>query len=213
MRVNKTRWERDHLIGLGRLQSTGTSFSYTLNNETFKNLFGKEEKKKDKDKNATTPKDDPLSSNQPTNPDATKKNDANKADKSAFDKDGYMVWAVPWSLSFNYSMRYGYDMSDFNKATLEYNRKITHNLGFSGSLTLTKAWSFNMSSSYDFDAKKIAYTNINISRDLHCWQMTAGVVPFGPYRSYNVTISVKSSLLKDVKYDKRGNSYNDVPWY
>ena len=213
VRVNKTRWERDHLIGLGRLQSTGTSFSYTLNNETFKNLFSKEDKKKDKDKNTTTPKEDPLSSNQPTNPDAAKKNDTNKADKSAFDKDGYMVWAVPWSLSFNYSMRYGYDMSDFNKATLEYNRKITHNLGFSGSLTLTKAWSFNMSSSYDFDAKKIAYTNINISRDLHCWQMTAGVVPFGPYRSYNVTISVKSSLLKDVKYDKRGNSYNDVPWY
>ena len=41
VRVNKPRWTVGK--GLGRLSSTGTSFSYTFNNDTFK--------KKDKKKN------------------------------------------------------------------------------------------------------------------------------------------------------------------
>jgi hypothetical protein len=209
VRVNTTRWEKNRTIG--RLTSTGTSFSYTLNNETFKTLFGgkKDQKVKDPKQNETAPNTNTQISQKEI--DAANKEKKETEEKGTYDSDGYMVWSVPWSLSINYSMRYGY--SDFNKEILEYNRKITHSLGFSGNLTLTKGWIFNMSSTYDFDAKKLAYTNLNISRDLHCWQMTAGVVPFGPYRSYNFSISVKSSLLKDVKYDKRGNAYNAVPWY
>lgn len=208
VRVNTLRWEKYRTIG--RLQSTGTSFSYTLSNDVIKKLFTKEDKTKEKDKTKTTDSQSPKDSDI-NEAEGGKKKDGEPESKGTFDSDGYMVWDVPWSLSFNYSMRYGY--ADFNKALLEYNRKITHSLGFSGNLTLTKGWSMNMSSTYDFDAKKIAYTNVNITRDLHCWQMTAGVVPFGPYRSYNFSISVKSSLLKDVKYDKRGNSYSGVPWY
>ncbi len=53
----------------------------------------------------------------------------------------------------------------------------------------------------------------NISRDLHCFTMTASFVPLGPYKSYNFHIAVKSSLLSDLKYDKR-SSYNDaIDWY
>ncbi|WP_243347934.1 putative LPS assembly protein LptD [Parabacteroides sp. FAFU027] len=214
VKVNVTRWEKYHSFGLGRLMSTGTSFSYTLNNETFNKLFGGKEEGKDKDgkkdkKPETQPDQNPESDNLAGDRDPNKKKEEKPT--ASFDKDGYMLWSVPWSLSFNYSMRYGY--STFNKEKLEYNHKITHNLGFSGNITLTPGWVFNMSSSYDFDTHKISYTNINFSRDLHCWQATAGVVPFGAYRSFNVTISVKSSLLKDVKYDKRGNSYDAIPWY
>lgn len=207
VRVNELRLHKYGTIG--RLQSTGTSFSYTLSNDVLKKLFSKEDKTKDKPKTAT--QEENATENPMDETSDGKKNDEKKESGGTFDKDGYLVWSVPWSLSFNYSMRYGY--ADFNKELLEYNRKITHSLGFSGNINLTQGWSMNMSSTYDFDAHKIAYTNINITRDLHCWQMTAGIVPFGPYRSYNFNISVKSSLLKDVKYDKRGNSYNALPWY
>lgn len=210
VKVNVTRWEKYHSFGLGRLMSTGTSFSYTLNNETFKKLFGGKDNSKDgKKQPESQPDQNPEAGNLAGDKDPTKKKEEKTS--ATFDKDGYMLWSVPWNLSFNYSMRYGY--STFNKEKLEYNHAITHNLGFSGNLTLTPGWSFSMSSSYDFDTHKISYTNINFSRDLHCWSLTAGVVPFGAYRSYNFSISVKSSLLKDVKYDKRGSSYDAIPWY
>ena len=38
-------------------------------------------------------------------------------------------------------------------------------------------------------------------------------VPVGPYKSYTFHIAVKSSLLSDLKYDKRSSSSNGVSWY
>ncbi len=124
---------------------------------------------------------------------------------------GYMKWEVPWSLTFNYSVNYSY--GKFNKRKMEYDPKITQNLSFSGNIQPTKNWNFGFSASYNFDTKKIAYMNCNISRDLHCFTMTASFVPVGPYKSYNFHIAVKSSLLQDLKYDKRSSYSNGVTWY
>ena len=70
-----------------------------------------------------------------------------------------------------------------------------------------------MSASYKFDLHKIAYMNCSISREMHCFSMSASFVPVGPYKSYSFHIAVKSSILSDVKYDKRSSSSNGVSWY
>ena len=201
VRVNKPRWTVGK--GLGRLSSTGTSFSYTFNNDTFK--------KKDKKKNDNK-QPQPQPNTLPPDPNEEPEDDAaSEESDTQFGADGYAIWEVPWSLSINYSVNYGY--GSFNKKKMEYNGRFTQNLSFSGNINFTKNWSFNFSASYDFDAKKIAYMNCNITRDLHCWSMSASFVPVGPYKSYNFHISVKSSLLQDLKYDKRGNSYSRLDWY
>ena len=125
--------------------------------------------------------------------------------------DGYAQWDVPWNLSVNYSIGYAY--GNFNKQKMEYDGRITQNLSFSGNIRPTKNWNFSFSASYNFDTHKIAYMNCNISRDLHCFTMTASFVPVGPYKSYNFHISVNSSLLQDLKYDKRSSLSNGVTWY
>jgi len=55
---------------------------------------------------------------------------------------------------------------------------------------------------------------VNIVRNLHCWTMTASVVPFGQYKSYNFKIGVNASMLQDLKYDKQ-SGYGNTPitWY
>lgn len=125
--------------------------------------------------------------------------------------DGYAKWEVPWSLSVNYSINYSYGA--FNKQKMEYDGRITQNLSFSGSLRPTPNWNFTFSASYNFDTHKLAYMNCNITRDLHCFQMSASFVPVGPYKSYNFHIAVKSSLLSDLKYDKRSSTSNGISWY
>ncbi|MBO8438602.1 MAG: LPS-assembly protein LptD, partial [Bacteroidetes bacterium] len=126
-------------------------------------------------------------------------------------KNGYMVWKIPWSLSVNYSFSYGY--GDFNKEKMEYNGKITQNLSFSGNIQPTKNWIFTFSTSYDFDTKKLAYMSCGVTRDMHCWSMSCDFVPVGPYKSYNFHISVKSSLLQDLKYEKSSSPYDGEDWY
>ena len=203
VRVNIPRWEAGK--GLGRLSSTGTSFSYTFNNDTFKRKKKEGSSPAEDENNTSTDADASATENESRSPFSKKKGEV------ATDADGYMKWTVPWNLTVNYSVSYGYGA--FDKEKLEYKGKITQNLSFSGNIRPTKNWNFGFSASYNFDTGKIAYMNCNISRDLHCFSMRASFVPVGPYKSYNFHIAVKSSMLSDLKYQKRSSMSNGVTWY
>jgi hypothetical protein len=209
VRVNIPRWKVGK--GIGRLSSTGTSFSYTFNNDTFKR---KKNNTPGNNQSGNNNDDDNWGDTNNNNSSNKGKNRGNNDDSGGvgnFDADGYMNWEFPWNLSVNYSIGYAY--GSFNKKKMEYDTKITQNLSFSGNVRPTKNWNFSFSASYNFDTHKLAYMNCNISRDLHCFTMTASFVPVGPYKNYNFHIAVKSSLLSDLKYDKRSSTSNGISWY
>ncbi|MDE6464032.1 MAG: hypothetical protein K2L16_05305 [Muribaculaceae bacterium] len=190
--------------GIGRLMRTGTSFSYTFNNDTFKR------KKRDNENGNNSGNNPP-----PSGAEYQQEQDDRAADAAGGDvqlnSDGYAKWTVPWSLTVNYSINYGYGA--FNKEKMEFDGRVTQNLSFSGNIRPTPNWNFSFSASYNFDTHKLAYMNCNISRDLHCFSMRASFVPVGPYKSYNFHIAVKSAMLSDLKYDKRSSLSNGVDWY
>ena len=64
------------------------------------------------------------------------------------------------------------------------------------------------STGYDFQQKEVTATSFNLTRDLHCWEMTFSCIPFGTHQSYNFQINVRSSLLKDLKLTKRDSWYD-----
>ena len=204
VRVNVPRWEVGK--GWGRLSSTGTSFSYTFNNDTFKKLKNRG-KKSDDSKDTSGHSEDEWDDDSSTGGHSHSHDD----EPVAMRADGYAAWTMPWNLTLNYSVNYGY--GEFDKKKMEYKGKITQNLSFSGNLRPTKNWNFGFTASYNFDTRKLAYMNCNISRDMHCFTMRASFVPVGPYKSYNFHISAKSSLLSDLKYDKRSSSSTGVTWY
>lgn len=200
VRVNKTRLAAGK--GWGKLMRTGTSFSYTFNNDTFK----RKSKKEDPDKKSS---DNSSGAQQQRDRDDAA-NDSN-SNETELGKDGYAVWRVPWSLTLNYSVNYGYGA--FNMQKMEFDGRITQNLSLSGNIRPTPNWNFSFSASYNFDTHRLAYMNCNVSRDLHCFTMRASFVPVGPYKSYNFHIAVKSSMLSDLKYDKRSSLTNGIQWY
>ena len=209
--VNKTRWQAGK--GFPRLRSTSTSFSYTFNNDTFKKWFGGRGSRKDED----------SSSNNTENEDPDGKQDeagqtkggrlrkAKKTNAGEYDEDGYYNAAVPWNLSFHYNMGLGY--GNFNPEKMEYNYRLTHNLSFSGSIQPTKNWRISMNGSFDVEHGKFHSFTCSISRDLHCFQMSANVIPIGPYKSYSFSIAVNSSLLKDLKYNQSNTNRDQQSWY
>ncbi|MDE6754948.1 MAG: LPS-assembly protein LptD [Muribaculaceae bacterium] len=216
VKVNVPRWKAGK--GWARLSSTGTSFSYTFNNQTFKR------KKNENSGNGNKDGSDENGNDPFGNGDGSEANNFDsrgdlknrrrkeaQEEQAAADADGYAAWECPWNLTFNYSVNYGYGAFDYDK--LEYKGKWTQNLSFSGSIRPTANWNFSFSASYNFDLHKIAYMNCSISRDLHCFTMSASFVPLGPYKSFNFNIAVKSSLLKDLKYDKRSSNTNGIDWY
>lgn len=199
--VDKLRWDHGQFP---RFLGTSTSYSYTLNNETFS-------PKKKKPTEQVVKPIDTLNPNDP-NSSLTPKPKTDSKEKTEFGEEGYQKVNIPWSISINYSVRYA--PSVFNKSKMEYDMDFTHNLSLSGNLSLTKNWNFNSTTSYDFKASQFTYTNLNITRNLHCWTMSASVVPFGVYQSYNFRIGVNASMLQDLKYNKQ-SSYgsNNINWY
>ncbi len=112
----------------------------------------------------------------------------------------YVDFNVPWDISLRYNLNY-------NKPRDE--GQINQTLNFSGSLALTPRWQIQFTSGYDFRANDFTMTSINIHRDLHCWDMRFGVVPFGSRKSWNFSIAVKSNILKDLKYHAQRSWYDN----
>ena len=86
-------------------------------------------------------------------------------------------------------------------------------MNFNGNIQPTKSWRMNFNATYDFDKHKISYVTCSITRDLHCWNMSANFVPIGRFKSYTFSVAVSSSLLRDLKYDKHSNYRDAQEWY
>lgn len=110
------------------------------------------------------------------------------------DEFGYVVFDVPWSLNISYGLSY-------SKSGIK--TPVRQSLSFNGFLTLTKKMNITYTSGYDFVGKQITMTNIGITRDLHCWDMSFNWVPNGSMKMWNFTLRVKASVLSDLKYERR----------
>ncbi len=209
---NETEWSRGKF---GRFQGTSQHLSYTLNNDTFKKLFGKKEKSDSKKKKDSDGDDDDQNDTDNEATDTNSKKEQKEA--AAMDDDGYMKFKMPWSLSISYSVTMAEDRTKekFNLKSMRYPYKLTHQLNFSGNLKLSDAWNINYSSGYDFTFKRLATTTVNISRDLHCFSLSGGLVlsSYGA-TSYHFTIRATAGTLADaLKWDKRSGVNNAVQWY
>lgn len=199
-----------HGKGFGSLRGTGTSFSYNLNAESLKKLWktitfqnddGKKSDKDEKENNALPDQNGQMNNEKTNESKETKSLLGSDSDPDLkYDRDGYVEADLPWNLNFSYGVSVNRDRYNPEKDGFDY--KFNHSLMFSGNIQPTKGWSLNFNSSYDFENKKIANLTIGITRDLHCWSLTASAIPIGPYKSYSITIGVKSSLLRDLKWDK-----------
>lgn len=114
----------------------------------------------------------------------------------------YVDFSVPWSLNFDYSW-------SLNRPTTVEKQTKNHTVRIRGDFSLTENWKIGFNSGYDIEAREVTFTNINVHRDLHCWEMQFTMVPFGPRRNYSFYIRAKSSLLRDLKLDKKNSWYDN----
>lgn len=212
---DRTEWSYGRF---GRFEGYSGSFSYTLNNDTFKKLFGKKDDSsgKDKDKDGKEGSEDGDENEEETTGNNNNSNSSTtrKTESASIDPDGYLAFKLPWSVSLSYSYSIREDRSkEINIKTMRYPYSLTHSLNISGNMKIGSRWNINYSSGYDFTSKELSMTTVNISRDLHCFNMSCGLV-FGPFTSYNFSIRANSSMLTDaLKWDQRSNTGSAVTWY
>ena len=119
------------------------------------------------------------------------KDDTKKEDKNV---EWYNT-KLPWDLRLAYSVTY-------NNANRQ--KEISsHSVMASGNVELAPRWKVGFSSGYDFKQKGVTFTQLRFERDLESWRMSFNWVPFGTNTYWGFFIGISSSVLSDIKYDKR----------
>ena len=205
-----------HFGRMPRFQGFSQNISYTLSPEKIKKLFNREERDNPNDSHDDG---EGVDTNIESNIDDTLEKGKHKAKQKGgniaeTDEDGYMKFNMPWSLTFSYGITMREDVGGkFLYDKMRYAYKFSQTLNVSGNIRISDGWNINFSSGYDFDNHRLSMTTASLSRDLHCFNMSASVV-LAPYTSYNFTFRANASTLTDaLKYDKHSGFSQNVQWY
>ena len=113
---------------------------------------------------------------------------------------------IPWSVNLSYSLSY---TKQFVRGR-GFTNNFSQNINFGGTLNLTKKWQLGVNGFYNVGLGQLNPLSMNVSRDLHCWQMAINISPIGLYRYFSINISPKSSLLRDLKINRTRSVYTGL---
>ena len=209
---DRTEWSYGRF---GIFQGYSSSFSYTFNNDTWKKVkaffTGEKEEGEGKEGGEGTETDETTEGEETASGGLPSKK---KTEKAAVDEDGYMAFKMPWSINVNYGFGITEDRSaEINTKKMRYPYKYTQNLSINGNIKISNKWAISFNSVYDFDAKEIVQTAFNITRDFHCFSMSASLSPFGRWKYYNFTIRANACILMDLKWEQRSQTQSNIQWY
>lgn len=115
------------------------------------------------------------------------------------EEQGEQIWSANFNLRYSRNKRNGgFEETFFTSMNVDLN--------------ISENWSIGYNASFDLIDKKLENHTINIKRDLHCWQMSFNWTPSGYGRQYHLLINIKSSALRDLKYEERGGRRR-LPYY
>jgi len=123
-------------------------------------------------------------------------------------RDQYVDWSIPWNVRLTYRISYSRNPRVSDEEENFFDRITSNSLQFNGDLSLTEKWKVNFTSGYDLKRQEFTMTSIDIRRDLGCFEMSFNWVPFGRFTSFHFQVNVKSSLLSDLKLQKRNAFYD-----
>jgi hypothetical protein len=116
--------------------------------------------------------------------------------------DVYVDFDIPWSMNISYNLSY---VRPINRSA-----DVTQTINFSGDVSISEKWKVTYSSGYHFESGEFTQTNLGITRDIHCWTMSVNWTPFGRFQQFYFTINVKSSLLQDLKLERRKPFFDNL---
>ena len=105
-----------------------------------------------------------------------------------------------WDL--NLSLRYSANRMNplKSKDTFWMNSKL--------SVNIANNWRIQYNARFDLLEKNLVSHDINIHRDLHCWEMNFTWTPSGFGKGFYLRVNVKSPTLRDLKFESRGGRWS-----
>jgi hypothetical protein len=108
---------------------------------------------------------------------------------------GYSDFSMPWSI--NLGLNFNYSRPTLSMITRQLNLSTSFNV------TIAESWKVSTTFQYDFINERFITPQINLTKDLHCWDLTATWYPIGYNRGFYLRFGIKAAQLRDLKIEKR----------
>lgn len=112
---------------------------------------------------------------------------------------------IPWSVNFAYSLQFNRTR---NTNFVGYRTDFSQNISGGGSLNLTPKWQIGLNGSFDITQKELGLISMYLSREMHCWQLSMNLSASRGNNYFNISISPKSGILRDVKINRTRYFYD-----
>ena len=170
-----------------RTMNMGGGINLDLSGDDFKRKITNPSSLEEKDENLEEPEDEYLE-------------ELERDDFEAANFD------VPWNASLRYSLN---RVGGWSETLLKDTFNLRQSLTLNGSVSLGANWRFTVQTGVDLvSSPELTPTRLTIYRSLHCWELTADYIPFGEFKSYTITLNVRSSTLRDLRINRTGRFKN-----
>lgn len=183
---------------LFRLTNANVSINYSFSSRDFKGDGDKNLNRQDNETFRNGGRPDDLFGDAPDIYDGQIYRDNDEDDDGKTNVDLYN-YTIPWDMRLAYTITYANGQRQ--------NEISSQSLMVSTNMELAPRWSVGVSTGYDFKNKGVTLTQFRFQRDLESWQMSFNWTPIGSINTaWYFFIGIKSSILSDIKYDKRRES-------
>jgi hypothetical protein len=117
----------------------------------------------------------------------------------------FVDFSIPWDVNLNYSLRY----NRIQYPGQPISKTISQDVNWNGSLNLSPKWKIGVNGFFNITEAELGTLSMFLSREMHCWQMAINISPVGKFKFFNISISPKASLLRDLKVN-RTRSFIDL---
>jgi len=114
----------------------------------------------------------------------------------------FVDFNISWSVNISYALSFSNSFV-VNKFETQLNSSLILN----GDFNLTEKWKMGFNCFYDVENLKLQSLTTFLSRDMHCWQLAINITPVGVWRSFNITINPKASILRDLHINRSRTFY------
>lgn len=112
-----------------------------------------------------------------------------------------VYFEIPWKLTIDhiFSLNLNSDTATFrNKRYLP-----TNTVTLSGDVSITPNWKIGARMLYDVDNRAISNFNINLYRNIHCWNVTFNWTPIGTNKNFTIGLRGNASMLQNANVNIR----------
>jgi LPS-assembly protein len=117
----------------------------------------------------------------------------------------YANFNIPWSVNLSYNFSY---TNSFNSFIKNFDKVTSQNISGGGSLNLTPKWQIGLNGSFDITQKELGLITMYLTREMHCWQMSMNLSSSKGNNYFNISISPKSGILRDLKINRTRYFYD-----